>query len=77
MPSRDLLFLRHKRGDAQFPAHLLLDPWIRASKPFLQRNLWLPAENLAQTGVVGVAAAHSLRPGHMPLNAGNTGDDTG
>src|SRR5687768_1083678 len=64
-------------GDAQGTGNLCLDPRVSSRDAFFERDLRLPLQNLAQPGVVRVAAAHALRSGHMHLpdvDAGGAGD---
>ena len=59
---------------------LLLDPGVGPRQTVLERDLRLPAEHLAQPGVVRVAAAHALRPGdvaRVTAIAGAVGNDVG
>src|SRR5690242_15205480 len=44
---------------------LLLDPLVRARDAVLQGDRRLPAEHLAQPGVVGVPSTYALRPGNI------------
>src|SRR5690606_37932407 len=53
--------------------YLLLDPAVGASDPFLQADLWLPAEHLAQAGIVRVAPAHALGTRDVNLLDGDAG----
>src|SRR2546430_5999085 len=53
---------------------LRLDPCVGARDAVLERNLRLPAEDLAQLVVVRVAAAHTLRTGHVLLGDADAGD---
>src|ERR1700730_10579688 len=53
---------------------LVLDPRICARQTFLERNLRLPAEDLAKQRVIGIAATDTLRTSTVSLDDGNTGD---
>src|SRR5205823_3203570 len=74
--------IRHRclsgTSQREFVRDLRLDPGIRACEPLFQADLWLPAEDIAQTRIIGVAATHSHWAGHVLLDdayAGNVGDE--
>src|SRR5262249_3679273 len=51
----------------QLVAHLVLDPTVRAGETLLEGDLRFPPEHRAQTGVVRVATADTLRAGDVAL----------
>ena len=68
------------RRRAEFLLHLLLDPAVGLADAFLERDPRLLTEHSAQPRVVGVASAHALRAGDVPLaqrDAGDLADDVG
>src|SRR6266513_3144873 len=74
--------LGHSIGDLRFQllGDLRFNPRVGAGNAVFERDLRLPAKHLAQPVVVGVAATHTLRPGHVlpgDLEARRVGDQVG